>query len=79
MKPVVNNLLRKLDFTCRWNSNTQLILLPETDEMAARLVANKIKKSLDEYIGINHGVLITFKILQQKFVTLDDLMANILD
>lgn len=75
----INDLLRKLDCTCRWNSNTQLILLPETEEKAAWLVANKIKKSLEENFDNKNGVSITFKVMQQQYNTLDDLMEKILD
>lgn len=73
---IIKKLLRKLDLTCRWNKNTQIILLPETDEKAAQLVVNKIKKAILTNFNKNNEELLTFHIVQQHYANLDDLMNN---
>lgn len=71
-------ILRRIDVTCMWTSNTQLILLPETTEEAALLVVDKIKQSLNEK-GSNKRENISFYIMQQRFASLDELMAKLLE
>ncbi|MHB8129595.1 MAG: DnaJ domain-containing protein [Mobilitalea sp.] len=78
VEQVMIKKLRKLDFFCRWNSNTQLIVLPETDEKSAQFVTHKIKQALECLFG-NKEISITFIIIQQQYDTLEDLMVKILD
>jgi curved DNA-binding protein CbpA len=79
MDEIMNKLLRKLDLTCRWNKNTHVILLPETDEEAAQMVANKIHIAMKENINKKKEVLITFHIVQQQYATFEDLMIRVLN
>ena len=59
LEEILHKLLRKLDLTCRWNSNTQVVLLPETDERAAQFVANKINSAMKKYFNKKKEVMIT--------------------
>jgi len=42
---LIRDNIRKIDFACRWKAGKFLILLPETDEKAAKRVSKKLKSS----------------------------------
>ncbi len=72
---ILRHQLRKLDIACRWSLTTQLILLPQTSADEAVLVARKISKISGTFPEIK--TQISYRILQQQFPTLDDLINRL--
>ena len=63
---IIKSLIRKQDILARWGGEEFLLLLPETDEEGAYILAEKVRKKLSEinfkYNGVDHAVTMTFGI-----------------
>jgi diguanylate cyclase (GGDEF)-like protein len=45
---IKHSVRQDLDIPCRYGGEEMVVLLPETDEMGARIFAERIRKSVDE-------------------------------
>jgi len=77
VESIINNSLRNLDFGCLWKENLYLIVLPETDELGAKKVAEKILINLEEKTkkSIKRS---SIKVKEQLYSTLEELFYNLM-
>ncbi len=74
MGSLLSNCLRKLDFSCRWESNSFMILLPETDQASAHLVVEKIHCIM---AGKFKDIEILMVVKEQEYSTFRQLLMQI--
>ncbi len=77
MEEITRRYLRVLDFGCKWKENMYLIVLPETDEKNAKIVALKIKKQIqtDRILSLE---VVKFRVKEQLYLTLEELFYNLI-
>lgn len=71
---VISGKIRDLDICCRWKENVYAILLPETQQVAARKVASKIKRALDDQL-VNTSVNVI--VVEQRYPSLQELFSRV--
>lgn len=71
---IVAEKLRNLDMYCRWQEDTLVILLPETDQDSAGKTAGKIKKNIEGYSG---SFPMTCQFAEQRYASLPELFKHL--
>ncbi|GAA0181347.1 hypothetical protein SH2C18_38930 [Clostridium sediminicola] len=71
---ILSNNTRNLDVISKWKENGILILLPETDESSAYIVANKLKRILKEEINEYD---FDFFAIEQKSLSFQELIKKL--
>ncbi len=75
----IRSNIRSLDFSCRWNVSSFMILLPETKQDAAEWVANKIIEKIIQETNHSDSALekiLKIVVIQQQFSTFQELIEK---
>ncbi|ACM93567.1 diguanylate cyclase [Nautilia profundicola AmH] len=63
---VVRNTIRKNDIFCRWGGEEFVIILPDTDKETAKLVAEKIRKTVENTDFDNLKITVSIGVAQKE-------------
>lgn len=78
---VLVNSLRQVDYVARWGGEEFLLLLPETSELDASLIAERIRQQVEEmsigYMGQQFNCTLTFGIAEyEESIPLDQVIRH---
>lgn len=73
---IIKNQIRKIDIFARWGGEEFMLILPNTNNINAKELSNRIRKEIEEHVFIN-GVRITCSVGVSQLTRDDDVVSLI--